>query len=95
MVRVRRIGYAVLTLQLAVSLAWSSLLYSRFATTFDFSMFQQAWVLIAHGNLDPYNTIKNIYFWQDHTELFMWPIALLYWIWPHGVRCSGSRTSAS
>jgi len=85
MVRVRRIGYAVLTLQLAVSLAWSSLLYSRFATTFDFSMFQQAWVLIAHGNLNPYNTIKDIYFWQDHTELFMWPIALLYWVWPHGV----------
>ncbi len=48
-------------------------------------MFQQAWVLIAHGHLNPLNTIKDVYFWQDHTELFMWPLALLYWVWPHGV----------
>ena len=72
-------------LQLVLAMAWSSLLYSRFATTFDFSMFQQAWVLIAHGHLNPLNTIKDVYFWQDHTELFMWPLALLYWVWPHGV----------
>jgi Predicted membrane protein (DUF2079) len=83
--RMRRIGYVVLGLQLAVSLFWSALIYDRFAVTFDFSMFQQAWTLIAHGNLDPINTVKGIPFWQDHSELFLWPIALLYWIWPHGV----------
>lgn len=47
--RVRRVGYVVLGLQLIISLAWSTLLYDRFSVTFDFTMFQQAWVLIAHG----------------------------------------------
>ena len=83
--RARRIGYVVLGLQLCLSLWWSTLLYDRFALTFDFTMFHQAWVLIAHGHMNPYNTIKNSYFWQDHSEFIMWPLALLYWLWPHSV----------
>jgi hypothetical protein len=83
--RVRRIGYAVLGLQLVCFLAWSTLLYRRFALTFDFSMYYQAWFLIAHGNLDPMSTVAGHAFWRNHTELLMWPLALLYWVWPHGV----------
>jgi Predicted membrane protein (DUF2079) len=83
--RVRRIGYAVLGLQLAGSLAWSAILYRRFALTFDFSIFHQAWFLISHGDLNPYNTVKGSSFWQDHSTFLLWPLALLYWIWPHGV----------
>jgi hypothetical protein len=83
--RVRRIGYAVLGLQLACSLAWSAILYRRFAVTLDFTMFHQAWFLISHGDLDPYNTVKDTPFWQDHSAFLIWPLALLYWIWPHGV----------
>ena len=48
--RIRRIGYAVLGLQLAGFLVWSAIMYSRFAQTADFSIYQQAWFLIAHGN---------------------------------------------
>jgi hypothetical protein len=83
--RVRRIGLAVLGLQLIISLAWSTLLFDRFALTFDFTMFHQAWVLIAHGDLNPYNSIKKSFFWQDHSEFLVWPMALLYWVWPHSV----------
>lgn len=85
LLRVRRVGYVVLGLQLIISLAWSTLLYDRFSVTFDFTMFHQAWVLIAHGDLNPYNSIKNSYFWQDHSEFLVWPMALLYWVWPHSV----------
>ena len=37
------------------------------------------------GSLDPYNTLQRLPFWQDHCEFLMWPLALLYWLWPHGV----------
>jgi hypothetical protein len=83
--RVRTAGYVILGLQLVLGLIWSTVQYDRFALTFDFSIFQQAWYLIAHGNLNPWSTIKLSYFWQDHSEFIMWPLALLYWVWPHGV----------
>jgi hypothetical protein len=83
--RVRRIGYAVLGLQLAGFLTWSAILYRHFALTPDFAQYQQAWYLIAHGNLDPYDTVGNFAFWQNHAEFMMWPLALLYWVFPNGV----------
>jgi hypothetical protein len=82
---VRRFGYALLGLQLIAFLVWSTVIYNRFALTFDFTMFHQAWLEIAHGHLNPYNTVKGNYFWQDHSEFIMWPIALTYWVWPHPV----------
>ncbi len=84
--RVRRIGYAILALQLACFFTWSAILYRRFSLTLDFAVYHQAWYLIAHGNLDPYNTVQSGYpFWRDHSEFIMWPLALFYWIWPHDV----------
>src|ERR1700730_10955836 len=77
--RVRRIGYAVLGLQLAFFLAWSTIAYRRFTLTFDFAVYHQAWFLIAHGNLDPYNTMQGIPFWRTHSEFLLWPLALFYW----------------
>jgi hypothetical protein len=83
--RVRRTGYVILGLQLVLGLIWSTVQYDRFALTFDFTIFHQAWYLIAHGDLNPWSTIKLSYFWQDHSEFIMWPLALLYWVWPHSV----------
>ena len=82
---VRRIGYAVLGLQLAGFLIWSTILYNRFALSLDFAQFNQAWLLITHGNLDPFDSIKSYPFWQDHSTFVLWPLALFYWAWPHGV----------
>jgi uncharacterized membrane protein len=83
--RVRRIGYAVLGLQLIGFMIWSQLLSSRFALTIDFAEYENAWFLIAHGHLDPLNTVGNGVFWRNHSEFIMWPLALLYWLWPHQV----------
>jgi hypothetical protein len=81
----RRIGYLVLALKLAAFIAWSVVLYRRFSLTPDFAQYQQAWYLIAHGNLNPYDTVGNFAFWQNHAEFIMWPLALLYWVFPNGM----------
>jgi Predicted membrane protein (DUF2079) len=85
LLRVRRIGYLVLGLQLAGFLFWSTVLYDRFQLTADFSQYQQAWFLITHGQLNPSDTIEHFSFWQNHSEFIMWPLAVLYWAWPHDV----------
>jgi Predicted membrane protein (DUF2079) len=82
---VRRIGYVVLGLQLAGFLVWSTILYGHFSQTGDFSIYEQGWFLIAHGNLDPRGTVQTFPFWQNHSEFLMWPAALFYWVWPHAV----------
>jgi hypothetical protein len=83
--RIRRIGYLVLGLKFVGFACWSTVLYQHFALTPDFAQYQQAWYLIAHGNLNPYDTVGNFTFWQNHAEFIMWPLALLYWVFPHGV----------
>lgn len=82
---VRRIGYLVLAVKLLAFCVWSMVLYSHFALTPDFAQYQQAWYLIAHGHLNPYDTVGNFTFWQNHGEFIMWPLALLYWVSPGGV----------
>lgn len=82
---VRRIGLAVLGLQLVGFMTWSTVLYQHFALTWDFSIYHQAWVLVAHGHLNPFDTSQGIPFWRNHGELLMWPLAAFYWVWPHGV----------
>ncbi len=87
---VRRAGYAILAVELACFFAWSALLYHRFSLTVDFAIYHQGWYLIAHGNLDPVNSLQvgtgppwQVHFWQDHSEFILWPLAVLYWIPPH------------
>jgi hypothetical protein len=82
---VRRAGYAILAAELVCFFAWSALLYHRFDLTFDFALYHQGWYLIAHGNLDPFDSLQPHPYWQDHSEFILWPLALLYWIPPHDV----------
>jgi hypothetical protein len=81
---VRRIGYTVLALQCVLSLVWSAILYQRFALTFDYTVNQQAWFLIAHGNLDPFSSTQGFPVWRDHSEFLLWPLAAVYWMCPSG-----------
>lgn len=83
--RVRRAGYAVLGLKLVAFCYWSSILYRHFALTSDFAQYQQAWYLIGHGHLDPYDTVSGFAFWQNHGEFIMWPLAVLGRVWPNGL----------
>ena len=66
-------------------LVWSTILYSRFAQNDDFTVYHQAWYLIAHGDLYPYVTSWGHYFARGDSEYGIWLIAPLYWIWPHDV----------
>jgi hypothetical protein len=83
--RVRRAGYLAVGIQLLGFVVWSQLLWRRFALTVDFAEYENAWFLIAHGHLDPMNSVGNGAFWQNHAEFIMWPLAGLYWVWPHQV----------
>ena len=83
--RVRRAGYAVLAVQLGCICAWSAMLYHRYALSFDFAVYHQPWYLIAHGNLDPYSSVSKLPFWRNDAEFALWPLAALYWVWPHDV----------
>ena len=85
LLRLRRVGYVVLGLKLAAFAFWSLVLYRHFALTPDFAQYQQAWYLIAHGNLNPYDTLGRFSFWQNHAEFIMWPLALFYWVFPSGI----------
>jgi uncharacterized membrane protein len=80
------VGVALLLAQGLAMLAWSALLWQRFALTKDYSVYYQAWWLIANGHLSPFSTAfqHGIPFWQNNLELFMWPLALIGAIWAHG-----------
>jgi hypothetical protein len=83
--RARVVGLALLAVQLVALLWWSSVEANRGALTFDFSIFEQAAYLIAHGHIDPYLTIIQQDFWHDHGNLITWPLALFEYVWPHPV----------
>ncbi|MGH9070520.1 MAG: hypothetical protein ACRDX8_04990 [Acidimicrobiales bacterium] len=59
--------------------------YNHFNETIDFGFFNQAWFLIAHGDLNPMSSVMGFGYIQDHFQLVMWPLALLWYVYPHGV----------
>lgn len=77
-------GVAILVLQGAAMLWWSTVLWQRFALTFDYSAYHQAWWLIAHGHLDPFSSVFGYSFWRNDLELGIWPLALVGLVFPHG-----------
>jgi Predicted membrane protein (DUF2079) len=82
--QVRRVGLAILAVQLIAFFLWSTVLYRRFALTFDYAVFDQAWWEIAHGKLDPV-TLEGFPYWRDHGDLMAWLLAPLYWLFPSGI----------
>jgi hypothetical protein len=82
--RIRWIGYVLLGLQLAGYLVWSAVLYQHFSETGDFSVTNQAWYLVAHGNLDPFSTSLGFQYWRNDAEFLPYALAPLYWIF-HGM----------
>jgi len=74
---VRRIGVAVLGLQFVGLVLLSLAIYQRFALTQDYASYNQAWYLIAHGDLNPFSTALDFPFWRNNGEFLMWPLALV------------------
>jgi hypothetical protein len=84
--RVRRIGLALLGLQLIGLLIWSAFEYGRVVQQTDFAGDYQAWFLIAHGHLDPHVSVWGYTsFVRVHGELILWLLAPLWWIAPTGL----------
>jgi uncharacterized membrane protein (DUF485 family) len=88
----RTVGGATAFAQAVVLIIYSAHIYAHFDLTLDFGVFNQGWNQIAHGHLDPYSTINphnyphyGYPFLHDHFALIMWPLALLWWVYPHGI----------
>ena len=84
----RRTFYVVsglLMVQLALFLVWSQVETSRFLLNIDAAQYEQAWYLIAHGVMDPVDSMKAAFFWQDHSVFLFWGAAPLWYVWPHPV----------
>ncbi len=89
--RVRNFGFALLVLEFVGMGVWSYIQASRFSLTADFGNYLQAAWELAHGTLNPVDTVQPsikgvpVHFWTNAIELFMLPVALAYRIYPHAV----------
>jgi hypothetical protein len=81
--RTRTAGFLIIGLGFVAIVFWSDFLARRWALTQDFALYNQAWYLIAHGNLNPYSTVFGVPFIKNDAELFVWPLAALWYVWPH------------
>ena len=86
------IGVVVIAAQFLLLVRHSFYLYDHFDLTADFGQYSQAWQQIATGHLNPFDTTYpwnyphyGYPFYQGDLELIMWPMALLYWVWPHAI----------
>ncbi len=71
--------------QLVLVLTASTIQFNLFGLDTDFSTFNQAAYLIVHGDLLPYSSTLGHPYLNDHFGLLIYPIALLYLLFPHGV----------
>ena len=95
--RLRVAGLILIALEFIGFCVWSEIQVHRFALTADFSLYQQAVYLMAHGHLWPLVTdggapisFRGGHFsafplFTNEAEFFLVPIAVLYRIWPHVV----------
>jgi len=79
------VAAGLLSLQLVLFMVWSQVESSRYLLNIDAAQYEQAWYLIAHGVLDPVDSMKSAFFWQDHSVFLFWVAAPLWWVWPHPV----------
>jgi hypothetical protein len=91
----RLAGLGLIGLEFIGFCIWSAIEVHRFALTADFSLYQQAVYLLAHGHLWPHVTdggapisfrgghLHAFPLFSNEAEFFLVPIAILYWIWPH------------
>lgn len=89
-----RIALIVFAFQLFGLMAWSWVLYSRYALTWDYSIYHQAWYEIARGHLDPYSSVARERFWRNDGEFLLWPLALIGVVFRSGLALIWSQDVA-
>jgi hypothetical protein len=93
--RVHAYGLLIIFIGFIALACWSSFLASRFSLTLDYSFYGQAWFLIAHGHLNPYSSTFPPSYWHNALELMMWPLAALWYLWPHAVTLLWAQDAAT
>lgn len=83
--RFKRVAVIVFTVQAAVLIGISTWLFAHFDLTWDYAVYFQPWYLLAHGHLNPFTSVGHSYVWKGHLEWLLWPLALLYFLYPHGL----------
>ena len=83
--RFRGLVVVVLVAQLAIMLVVSLAEYRRYALGVGFGTYAQTWNAIAHGHLDPVSSLIGKPFWRNDAEFVLWPLSLLYFVFPHPV----------
>jgi hypothetical protein len=79
------VALGLLAAQLALLLVVSAIEYRRYALGVGFGTYAQAWVSIAHGHLNPGSSLIGKSFWRNDAEFALWPLAALYYLFPHPV----------
>jgi hypothetical protein len=83
--QIRHLGWVLLGLQLVAMIVFSAIEYHRYALSVGFGTYSQGWVGIAHGHLDPFSTLIGKPFWRNDAEFMVWPLSLLYHVYPHPI----------
>lgn len=81
----RRSIFILFGAQLVGLLVFSTVEYQSFALGRDFAAHAQAWLAIAHGHLNPFSSLYGSPFWKGNSEFLTWPLALLYFLYPHSI----------
>lgn len=75
----------ILATQLLWLVGFSWVEFHRDALTRDFSMYNQATWMIAHGHIDPYDSVMGLQLWRNNGEFILWPLSLLTYLPPEGL----------
>ena len=93
--RVHAYGLLLIVIWFFILAWWSSDLAGHFSLTFDYSFYAQAWYLIAHGHLNPYSSVGIEPYWHNAFETVVWPLAPLWYLWPHPVTLLWAQDAAT
>lgn len=83
--QVQKVVLGLLAAQLVLLLVISAVEYRRYGLGVGFGTYAQAWVSIAHGHLNPGSSLIGKSFWHNDAEFLLWPLAALYYLYPHPV----------
>ncbi len=83
--RFKRVAVIVFTIQAAILIGISTWLFAHFDLSWDYAVYFQPWYLLAHGHLSDFTSVGHTYNWMGHFEWLIYPLGLMYFLYPHGL----------